>query len=126
MNLLLDTHIVLWWLSDPDRITARIQDAIKNAKNRIWISAVVGWEIRIKEALGKLTIPVEYDQVLWDQGFIELPITFSQVNVLTTLAAIHRDPFDRLLVAQALAENFTLVSADSILENYGVPILLNG
>ncbi len=125
MNLLLDTHIVLWWLNQDPQLNPAIADLIENPKTSVWLSAVVVWEIRIKESLGKLTIPASFRKTLLNQGFIELPITADHADQVYGLPLHHRDPFDRLLIAQAQKENLTLVTHDSQFKAYDVKFRMN-
>jgi PIN domain nuclease of toxin-antitoxin system len=123
MNLLLDTHALLWWLDDNPALSRKARAAISEGKNLVFISAVVIWEIRIKHALGKLQIPSNFRAVLDDQPFRALDITAEHAHAIGDLPAHHRDPFDRMLAAQAKVENFTLVTRDSHLKRYGIKIL---
>lgn len=124
MNLLLDTHALLWWLSDDEMLSPEARVAISNPENTVFLSAVVVWEIRIKQRIGKLELPDEFSEVLERQPFTELPITIDHANALTWLPMIHRDPFDRLLVAQAMVEELTIVSRDSVIAGYGVSVIV--
>ena len=123
MNLLLDTHTVLWWLSEPENLSAQAKLAIADPENSVFLSAVVVWEIRIKEAIGKLTLPDRFRAVLEEQPFVELPVTVEHAHKLAELPMIHRDPFDRMLVAQAGCERFTIVTRDAQIPLYGVRTL---
>ena len=120
MKLLLDTHAVVWWDNDelPKTIVRRIQRA-----ETVFVSAVTAWEIAIKSALGKITARGRVEDVLQDYGFVELPVFVRHADALRSLPSLHRDPFDRLLVAQAIVENLVLVSADPALRQYGVPVV---
>lgn len=123
MNLLLDTHALLWWLVDEPSLSSRAREAIADPDNTVFLSAVVVWEIRIKEAIGKLELPAEFREVLADQAFVELPVTIEHAHALAGLPSIHRDPFDRMLVAQARIEGFDVVTRDSSIPRYGVSVL---
>lgn len=123
MNLLPDTHCLLWWLDDEPTLSRQAREAIADPENTVFLSAVVVWEIRIKQALGKLELPAEFRQVLGDQGFVELPIRLEHAHEVAALPPIHRDPFDRMLVAQARIEGFTVVTRDRPLPEYGIPVL---
>jgi len=123
VNLLLDTHVVLWWLDDDPALGARAREAIADPDNTVYLSVVVVWEIRIKQALGKLDVPEDFASVLADQPFVDLPVTVHHAHAIARLPAVHRDPFDRMLVAQAMCEGFHLVSRDSRIPQYGVPVL---
>ena len=123
MNLLLDTHVLLWWLDDYPRLSVKARQEISDGKNTVFVSAVTICEIRIKEALGKLDLPQNIRQVLEIQPFESLPVTIGHAYALAGLPDIHRDPFDRMLVAQAMAESFILVSQDRNIHRYSVPVL---
>ncbi len=123
MNLLLDTHALLWWLDDHPSLSERARTTITDGSNLIFVSAVVIWEIRIKQALGKLEIPPDFRQVLDQQPFEMLAITVGQAHAVAKIPAIHRDPFDRMLIAQASVEGFTIVSRDSVFEQYKIPLI---
>lgn len=124
---LLDTHILLWWLSEPDKISVKISQVIASGDNTILVSAATFWELAIKINLGKLSLPISLDQLVsdcWDKdGFSALPITPEHTLQLAKLPPLHRDPFDRILAAQAIAEKATLISNDLILARYDLPLL---
>ena len=128
MQLLLDTHALLWWLSGDDALSAVARTAIADEGNGIFISAASIWEIATKHRIGKLpgmaaaTI-ADLDRVIADQGFIGLPINLRHGQVAGTLPGPHRDPFDRMLIAQAMLENLVLVSNEHPFDAYGVPRL---
>ena len=122
MNLLLDTHIVLWWLNDAQNLGSNYRELISNPTNICYISAATIWEISIKSALGKLTIPSNYVDVLRDQGFQELSVNWRHSEMVKLLPDIHRDPFGRMLIAQAQSESLILLSADEHVKKYNVEI----
>lgn len=123
MNLLLDTHVLLWWLDDSPDLSTAGRDAISNPSNLIVLSSVVIWEIRIKQALGKLEITPDFFQILKHQGFEFLSITADHANAVGDLPMHHRDPFDRMIITQAKLDGFSVVTHDAIFKNYTVPIL---
>jgi PIN domain nuclease of toxin-antitoxin system len=123
MNLLLDTHVLLWWLNDQPILSRNSRAAIAEGKNLVFVSAVVVWEIRIKEALGKLEIPRNFKRVLESQPFEMLDITVEHAHAVKDLPPHHRDPFDRMLVAQAKVEGFTLLTHDARLKKYKVSLM---
>ena len=123
MNLLLDTHVLLWWLDDNPVLSKKAREAISDWNNIVFVSAAVIWEIRIKQALGKLTIPTNFRKVLAQQPFEMLDITIDHADAIKDLPFHHRDLFDRLLVAQAKVEGLTLVTHDLHLKKYEVAIL---
>ena len=124
MNLLLDTHALLWWLNDDQTLSGAASEAISNPENTVFLSPVVVWEIRIKESIGKLDLPDDFAAVLDDQRFAELPITVAHTHAIAGLPAIHRDPFDRMLVAQAKVEEMTIVTRDAAIADYGVKVVV--
>jgi PIN domain nuclease of toxin-antitoxin system len=123
MNLLLDTHALLWWLDDNPTLSAEARDAIADGRNLVFVSAVVIWEVRIKQSLGKLQLPSNFREVLSSQAFDELPLTVDHAHRLAELPPHHRDPFDRMLVAQAIAERLTIVTRDPDIPRYPVRTL---
>jgi PIN domain nuclease of toxin-antitoxin system len=121
MTLLLDTHVFLWWLDDPQLLSKAARKAIGDGRNPIYISAAVVWEIAIKRALGKLDAPRDLEEAMTSNRFLPLPVTIPHALAVETLPDHHRDPFDRLLIAQAQHEGFKLVSRDHHVPLYGVP-----
>jgi PIN domain nuclease of toxin-antitoxin system len=122
-RLLLDTHIFLWWRANDRRLGLPIRKVIASA-DVVFVSAASAWEAAIKITLGRLSIPDTIESGAEESGFEKLPILFSHAEAAGTLPAHHRDPFDRMLIAQALAENLTLVSHDRRMADYDVPIIL--
>lgn len=123
MNLLLDTHTLLWWLDDNPTLSAAARAALSEAENLAFVSAATVWEIRIKEALGKLEVPKDFRKVLDAQPFLPLDVTAAHAHTVGTLADHHRDPFDRMLIAQALVERLTIVTRDTRFRAYGVAVI---
>ena len=124
MNLLLDTHVLLWWLDNPTTLLSeQALIAIRDPDNQIIVSVVSAWEIAIKKALGKLESPDNLKEVIVDSGFGLMPIDYEHAWQVKDLPSHHRDPFDRLLVTQAKIERLTLVTRDLRLKAYNVPIL---
>jgi PIN domain nuclease of toxin-antitoxin system len=121
MNLLLDTHAFLWWLSDPLQLSREARDAIADGKNTVYVSAAVVWEIAIKQSLGKLEAPDDLEAAMAQNRFLALPVTITHAMGVRQLPVVHRDPFDRILIAQASLEGFKLVSRDPNVPRYGVP-----
>ena len=122
MKLLLDTHVVLWWQRDDRRLNRAARLAIARA-DIVWVSAVSGWEVTIKAALGRLRLTEPFRALLAADDFTELPLTLAHADALAALPAHHADPFDRALVAQARVEGATLVSHDRALAPYGAPVI---
>lgn len=123
MNLVLDTHVLLWWLDDSPSLSKKGRYAIADPQNVVVLSAVVIWEIRIKQALGKLTIAPTFYDVVKNEGFEMLSITSDHAYAVGDLPMHHRDPFDRMIIAQAKSEGLIVVTHDIIFKKYGVPIL---
>lgn len=123
MRLLLDTHVLLWWLEDDVRLSARARRAIADAGSDIWVSAASVWECAIKQRIGRLRVVERLLENISANGFEPLPITFAHAASAGTLPRHHGDSFDRMLVAQAQLEGLTLVSRDARLAPYGVSLL---
>ncbi|MBW3538956.1 MAG: type II toxin-antitoxin system VapC family toxin [Planctomycetes bacterium] len=127
MRLLLDSHTLIWAVDDPARLTPRSTAELQNSGNDLLLSAATIWEIAIKVGLGKLSLSMPYrqwmSQAISDLGLSVLPITVEYADRQAGLPFHHRDPFDRLLVAQAQVEGVAVVSDDSIFDQYGVPRL---
>lgn len=119
---LLDTHALLWWLADAPEIGERCKEIISDERNEIFVSAATTWEISIKMALGKLTAPEDMDSVVEDEGFSKLPINLYHGQLAGQLPNIHRDPFDRMLIAQAQSEGLLFITADQIIPQYSLRI----
>jgi PIN domain nuclease of toxin-antitoxin system len=123
LNLLLDTHTALWFLSSEERLGPGAKRHLADDTNRVLLSAVVVWEIAIKRSSGKLVVPDEYLPLLLDGGVQPLAISIDHAAAVEQLPWHHRDPFDRMLVAQAGVENAAIVSADERLRAYGVDVI---
>lgn len=120
MRLLLDTHAFLWWDDGklPAKVVARIRDA-----DEVYVRAATAWEIAIKSALGKIDVAAPVARALDDYAFRALAITLEHADAARSLPPRHRDPFDRMLVAQALVEGLSIVSKDPLLAAYGARVL---
>lgn len=123
MKLLLDTHAALWWLSDDERLGEASAELIVDASNQVLLSAAVVWEVAIKRSLGKLDAPSDFAATLVGGGAQALSVTIHHAEGAGGLAWHHRDPFDRLLIAQATIEQAVVVSNDDALGPYGVPLV---
>ena len=123
MRLLLDTQALLWWLGDAAELGQAARNAIGDGANTVFVSAASAWEMEIKRVLGKLRSPENLAENLMAERFLELPVRFVHTVVLRALPSLHRDPFDRLLVAQAGVERLTIVTSDPIFARYQVPVL---
>jgi PIN domain nuclease of toxin-antitoxin system len=123
MRLLLDSHILLWWLALAPNLTDRARRAITLAEE-VYVSAASVWELAIKAASGRLRMPEDLEGQMRRNGFVPLPITMAHGIAAAQLPLHHRDPFDRVLVAQASLESLTLLTADPRLKLYGIRIML--
>jgi PIN domain nuclease of toxin-antitoxin system len=119
LRLLLDTHVLLWWLSASPVLSAQTTEMIRDPANTVFISAVSLWEIWLKQSLGKLQVPVDFTERLAAEHFENLPLAASQTRQVSLLPWHHRDPFDRMLIAQALVEKLVLLTADEAIAAYG-------
>jgi len=120
MTLSLDTHAFLWWLDDPQLLSKAARKAIGDGKNTVYVSAAVVWEITIKRALGKLDAPDALEAAMAANRFLPLPITIPHALAVATLPDHHRDPFDRMLAAQAEVEDIPIVTADADFAQFNV------
>lgn len=122
MRLLLDTHVVLWWLDDSPELSGDIKDLL-DTEPAVYVSAVSAWEIAIKQSLGKLDGPEDLAERVRDSQFTSLPITAGHGVRAGRLPVHHRDPFDRILVAQAQTEGMTLLTRDKWIPQYDVKVM---
>jgi PIN domain nuclease of toxin-antitoxin system len=120
VNLLLDTHVLIWW--EERRLAAEARRAIEEA-DAVYVSAASAWEVAIKTGLGRLRPTRTVEEAAGESGFLELPVTFRHADRVAALAAHHRDPFDRLLVAQAEVERLIVVTRDAVFGRYQVPVI---
>jgi PIN domain nuclease of toxin-antitoxin system len=123
VKLLLDSHVVIWWLREPKLLSARAAQLIEDTSNLVMVSAVTGWEIAIKENVGKsdwLPSLTDLPSLVAAEGFFEVSVSMEHCIRAGLLPLHHRDPFDRLLVAQAQSLNVPIISADSTLDNYDI------
>jgi len=127
VKILLDTHTFLWWIADDQRLSARAREITEDGNNELFLSAATGWEITIKVQIGRLKLPVEPVQFILEQMRINaiqsLAIQMNHALHVYTLPQHHRDPFDRLLVAQSQLEGLPILSADSQLASYRVQLI---
>jgi len=120
--LLLDTHLILWAAFEPERLSARAAKQLRSRETPLAFSLASLWEVAIKSSLGQPDFVVDCQvlhQGLLNQGFVELPIQAAHISRVATLPWVHRDPFDRLLVAQAMVERLSLLTSDAVLKGYG-------
>ena len=122
MRVLLDTHVVLWWRMNSPDLGGEARRTIANADD-VFVSAASAWEVAIKIAIGRLRLKGPFAALVAQSRFAELPVTFAHAQRVLGLPLHHADPFDRLLVAQALAEDLVLITHDRQLEPYDVPVL---
>ncbi len=126
MNLLLDTHTFSWWDSDPGRLSAPALAALRDSANTVWLSVVSVWEIVIKAQLGKLTLRLPLPDIVARQqanGLQILPVGLAHTLTVEKLPPVYKDPFDRLLAAQAIVESAELVSAEPVFTHYPIRLL---
>ena len=122
MSLLLDTHVVLWWLADDCTLAAEIKERLDHEPD-VYVSPATIWEVAIKQSIGKLDKPADLPERIRDSGFRHLNINAEHGIVAGRLPLIHRDPFDRMLIAQAQVEHLTLVTRDAEIPKYDVDVL---
>ena len=127
MKLLLDTQCWLWWFSQPERLSEEAINQIADETNQVWFSVASVWEIGIKVSIGKLPLPEKIDDYISTRmiqlGARSLEITASHALQASALPLFHRDPFDRMLIAQSQIEGMTIVSADSMFDRYDVSVI---
>jgi PIN domain nuclease of toxin-antitoxin system len=122
MRLMLDTNALLWWRDESPRLPDRVSEEIRNPDNDIVVSAVTLWEIAIKRLLGKLQFPEDFEEVMAEEGFSLLSISYHHLRALDGMPRHHKDPFDRMLIAQSLAENLPIVTNDRAFALYDATI----
>lgn len=124
MQVLLDTHALLWWLAGDPQLSAPAKAAIADPANEVFVSAVSAWEIATKFRLGRLpgaqAAAADVAAIIADQGFTALPITVPHGQLAGSLPSPHRDPFDRMLIAQSMLDRMPLVSIEPVFDRYGV------
>jgi PIN domain nuclease of toxin-antitoxin system len=126
MKLLLDTHVFIWWSGEPDKLSEKVLDACENRANRLILSIISIWEMQIKMQLGKLKLKRSLKDLVENQQNINnlqiLPVSPNHIFMLDNLPMHHSDPFDRLLISQAIEENLALVSKDQAFTDYAVKL----
>jgi PIN domain nuclease of toxin-antitoxin system len=122
MNLLLDTHVVLWAFGEPGRLSERARSAIVDPANVVAVSAATIWEIEIKRALGKLDAPPGVAALCVEREFDQLPITFEHAELAAHLPRHHNDPFDRMLIGQAICDGYHIATVDRAFADYDVDL----
>jgi PIN domain nuclease of toxin-antitoxin system len=119
VRLLLDTHILLWWLADSPSLSLAARELIADPNNAVFVSAVTLWEIWLKQSLGKLQLPSDFETKLTEESFENLPLLAAHTREVASLPWRHRDPFDRMLIAQARVAKLTFLTADAAVAGYG-------
>lgn len=123
MRLLLDSNALIWWVTASTRLGSNARDALADKTNEVFVGVGVLWEMTIKRSLGKLHFPFDFEAEIRNESFKLLPIEFGHLRALDTLPPRNGDPFDRLLIAQALAEGIPIATADRRFVDYGVQIV---
>jgi PIN domain nuclease of toxin-antitoxin system len=123
-RFLLDTHVLIHWAIDPRRIRDTTRIGIGDGRSIVFVSAASAWELSIKLMSGKLNAPSDVGKLLRDNRFSELPVSIAHGQAINELPLHHRDPFDRMLIAQALCERLILITNDSEIQKYEVPVLV--
>ena len=123
MNLLLDTHTLIWALENNPTLSGASREAIIDGENLVFVSAVSVWEISVKQSLGKLYVPDNLIEEIQIHRFTPLEIDFQHAQLAGKLPLIHKDPFDRMLIAQAMIEKLTIVTRDQFIDQYDVGVL---
>jgi PIN domain nuclease of toxin-antitoxin system len=123
VSLILDTHVLLWWIGNDSSLAAAARQAIADPDVRVFVSAASAWEIMFKKSTGKLDAPNDLDQQVARHEFEPLAITLAHALAAGSLPLHHKDPFDRMLVAQAMAEGLTIITRDPRIRQYGVRTL---
>jgi PIN domain nuclease of toxin-antitoxin system len=123
MKLLLDTHILLWWLTENQKLSSAETAIITDPDNLVFVSAATAWEIAVKKMIGKLEAPDDLPVALAANNFLELPISIEHSQKLYQLPLHHHDPFDRMMVAQAMSEDLILITRDAKIALYDIRII---
>jgi PIN domain nuclease of toxin-antitoxin system len=123
VRLLLDTHAFVWLLGRPEHLSPAALSAINDSANEWLVSVVSLWEIAIKVSIGKMVMPMDFDAAIELAAAEPVPLTLAHIKQSQHLPVHHRDPFDRMLIAQAIEEGLTIVTRDRIFQAYGVPVL---
>ena len=123
MRILLDTHVLLWWLDDDAALSSEFRSAIASVRNEVWVSAISLAEISIKQTVDKLQAPFISDDLVAEQGMSQLAFDAAHARKVRELPLHHRDPFDRMLIAQAIEEDFVFATVDERISRYDVRLL---
>lgn len=128
MDLLIDTHAVIWFITEDSKLPLKTKKIIENSENTCFVSIATYWEIAIKHSLGRLNLNSDLEgifQIIENTGFELLPITINQILINSGLEHHHHDPFDRMIIAQAICENLKIVTKDDYFRNYSVSLIWN-
>lgn len=126
MQLLLDTHTFIWFINGDNQLPEKVKDSIADSGNECFLSIASIWEIAIKMSLGKLELQSEFDKItdfLFDNDIEILPIKFGHLQTLLKLEYYHRDPFDRVIISQGIADNLTVLSKDEVFDKYPIKLI---
>ena len=123
MRLLVDSCVLVWWLDHPGSLAKEAREAISDPANEVYFSAASVWELGLKIRKGKLTMPVDFASALAEDGFSPLPVTVNHAARSLSLPAVHEDPFDRLLVVQAIEEGLVMVTRDEVIRDYPLAVM---
>jgi PIN domain nuclease of toxin-antitoxin system len=123
LKLLLDTHAALWWLAGDKRFSEKVSNLMTDTANQVLLSAAVAWEVAIKSSLGKLDAPDDFAATLLGAGAQALPVSIKHAETVKELPWHHRDPFDRLLIAQAMIESAAVATHDGAFHRYGIQVI---
>lgn len=126
MNLLIDNHALIWFITNNDKLPFKTKQIIENKENNCYVSIATYWEIGIKNSIGRLDLKSDLEtifEIIEETGFETLPLTTNQILRNTKLEFHHQDPFDKIIIAQSLTEKMTIITKDSQFENYNVPII---
>ena len=123
MRILLDSHTLLWWMGDTEKIKPSAREQIADPRNEVLVSAISIWEIGLKRSKGKLRVPENFADFLPENGLLALPFSAAHAQASISLPAIHGDPFDRALIAQCQLESLTFATRDAVMSSYNIGVL---
>ncbi len=125
MRLLLDSNILFWAIVEPEKLSAQVSALLLDEANEVWVSSVSLAELQIKQRIGKIKLPVTLDEEIVALGFGQLTFRFEHAHWLSELPLHHRDPFDRMIIAQAITSGFTILTSDQKFTEYPAEVILN-
>ncbi len=126
MNLLVDTHALIWFITDDAKLPNTLRQIMEDPQNDCFVSIATYWEIGIKHSIGRLDLKADLEaifQIIEETGFETLPITVSQILQNTKLEFFHQDPFDRIIISQSITEKMTVITKDNQFKQYGIPMI---